>query len=60
MNTRLFYNSDTERPYVGFQLPADQLAALDVARLKLRQSRSEFARQAIAAYLQQIKAAATS
>jgi metal-responsive CopG/Arc/MetJ family transcriptional regulator len=57
VSNRLFYDPDTERPYIGLRLPAEQLSALDAARIKLRQSRSEFARQAINAYLQQIKAA---
>jgi hypothetical protein len=39
-------------------LPADQLQALDQARLDLRLSRSEFSRRAIDAYLRQLQATA--
>jgi len=56
MSDRLFYNPNTRRPYVGLRLPAEQLAALDKARLSLRQSRSEFTRQAIAEHLQRLQA----
>jgi metal-responsive CopG/Arc/MetJ family transcriptional regulator len=56
--SRLFYDPETQRPYVGLRLPAEQLAALDEARVRLRQSRSEFTRQAIAAHLQRLQAAA--
>jgi len=55
---RLFYDPETDRPYVGFRLSAEQLAALDEARIKVRQSRSEFTRQAIAAHLQRLQIAA--
>lgn len=54
--SRLFYDPETARPYIGLRLPAEQLAALDEVRLSLRQSRSEFARQAIAAHLQRLQA----
>ena len=47
-----------ERPFIGFNLPADQLQALDRARLDLRLSRSEFSRRAIDAYLRQLQFAA--
>lgn len=53
--SHLFYNPDTKRPYIGLHLPSEQLAALDEARLSLRQSRSEFARQAIAAHLRRLQ-----
>jgi hypothetical protein len=43
------------RPFIGLKLPAEQLAALDNARIGLRQSRSEFTRQAIAAHLQRLQ-----
>ncbi|MCK1489742.1 ribbon-helix-helix protein, CopG family [Bradyrhizobium sp. 180] len=59
MSTRLFYDPDTARPYVGFKLSAHQLGALDEARLNLRQSRSEFVRQAIEERLQRLQAAAS-
>ncbi|MBR1366356.1 ribbon-helix-helix protein, CopG family [Bradyrhizobium ottawaense] len=57
MSNRLFYDPNTERPYIGVRLPAQQLADLDRARLDLRLSRSEFLRRAIAAQLQQLRAA---
>ena len=56
--SHLFYNPDTNRHYVGFNLPADQLAALDEARTELRLSRSEFMRRAVATHLQRLQAAA--
>jgi metal-responsive CopG/Arc/MetJ family transcriptional regulator len=56
--SHLFYNPDTGRPYIGLRLPAEQLAALDQARIEQRQSRSEFTRQAIAAHLQRLQTAA--
>lgn len=49
----MHFNPDNARSYIGFVLPADQLAALDQARLELRLSRSEFVRRAVAAQLQQ-------
>ncbi|MGY4500541.1 metal-responsive CopG/Arc/MetJ family transcriptional regulator [Bradyrhizobium sp. GM24.11] len=55
---RLFYDPNTARPYVGFRLSAHQLAALDDARLTLRQGRSEFVRQAIEERLQRLRASA--
>jgi hypothetical protein len=55
---RLFYDPENDRPYVGLRLSAEQLAALDEARIKVRQSRSEFTRQAIAAHLQRLQIAA--
>ncbi|MBR0879343.1 ribbon-helix-helix protein, CopG family [Bradyrhizobium liaoningense] len=59
MINRFFYDPDTARPYVGLRLSAHQLGALDEARLNLRQSRSEFVRQAIDDRLQRLQAAAT-
>ncbi|WP_084030607.1 ribbon-helix-helix domain-containing protein [Bradyrhizobium paxllaeri] len=56
--SRLFYDPNTKRPYVGLRLPVEQLAALDEARIKLRQSRSEFTRRAIAEHLQRIQTVA--
>jgi metal-responsive CopG/Arc/MetJ family transcriptional regulator len=53
MSDRLFYDPNTERPYVGVRIPAQQLAELDQARIELRLSRSEFVRRAITAQLQQ-------
>jgi hypothetical protein len=53
--SHLFYDPETTRPYIGLRLPAEQLAALDEARIGLRQSRSEFARQAIAAHLRRLQ-----
>ncbi|MHC2663266.1 ribbon-helix-helix protein, CopG family [Bradyrhizobium diazoefficiens] len=58
MTNRLFYDADTARPHVGFRLSAHQLAALDEARLNLRQGRSEFVRQAIEERLQRLQGAA--
>jgi metal-responsive CopG/Arc/MetJ family transcriptional regulator len=58
MNHRLFYDPNTARPYVGFRLSAHQLGALDEARLRLREGRSEFVRQAIEERLQRLQAAA--
>lgn len=55
--SRLFYDPNTERPYIGLRLPAQQLADLDRARIDLRLSRSEFLRRAITAQLQQLRAA---
>ncbi|MBR0993974.1 ribbon-helix-helix protein, CopG family [Bradyrhizobium japonicum] len=57
MSYRLFYDPNTERPYIGVRLPVQQLADLDRARIDLRLSRSEFLRRAIAAQLQQLHAA---
>jgi metal-responsive CopG/Arc/MetJ family transcriptional regulator len=54
----MHFDPDNARSYVGFNLPADQLAALDQARIELRLSRSQFLRQAVTAYLQQRLAAA--
>jgi len=56
MSNRLFYDPETDRPYIGLRLPGEQLTALDEARLRLRLSRSEFARQAIAAHVQRLRA----
>lgn len=53
----MHFNPGRDRYYVGFHLPADQLAALDQGRIKMRLSRSEFMRQAVTAYLQQRPAA---
>ncbi|WP_422678696.1 ribbon-helix-helix protein, CopG family [Bradyrhizobium ottawaense] len=55
--SRLFYDPEYRRPYIGVRLPAQQLADLDQARIELRLSRSEFLRRAIAAQLQQLHAA---
>jgi hypothetical protein len=41
------FNPDNKRHYVGFNLPANQLSSLDAERIKLRQGRSEFLRQAL-------------
>ncbi|WP_410052716.1 ribbon-helix-helix protein, CopG family [Bradyrhizobium sp. SZCCHNS2006] len=57
--SRLFYDPDTARPYVGFRLSAHQLAALDEARLNLRQGRSEFVRQALEQRLQRLQTTAS-
>lgn len=54
----MHFNPDSERSYVGFHLPADQLAALDKARTEMRLSRSEFMRQVVTAHLQQLRTAA--
>lgn len=54
----MHFNPDRDRNYVGFHLPADQLGALDQARIELRLSRSQFMRQAVTAHLQQLEAAA--
>jgi metal-responsive CopG/Arc/MetJ family transcriptional regulator len=54
----MHFNPDSARSYIGFHLPADQLAALDQARIELRLSRSQFMRQVVTAYLQQRQAAA--
>lgn len=51
------FNPDSIKNYVGFYLPADQLAALDQARIELRLSRSQFMREAVTAHLQQLQAA---
>lgn len=53
----MHFNPDRDRHYVGFHLPADQLAALDQVRIELRLSRSQFVRQAVAAHVQQLQAA---
>ncbi|UQR64294.1 ribbon-helix-helix domain-containing protein [Bradyrhizobium sp. C-145] len=58
MGTHMHFNPDNVRSYVGFQLPADKLAALDQARIEMRLSRSQFMREAVAAYLQQRQATA--
>lgn len=57
MTNRLFYDPGTARPYVGFRLSAHQLAALDEARLNLRQGRSEFVRLVIEERLQRLHGA---
>lgn len=49
----MLFNPDSARSYIGFHLPADQLAALDQARIQLRLSRSEFMRQVVTSHLQQ-------
>ncbi|MET4090586.1 ribbon-helix-helix protein, CopG family [Bradyrhizobium sp. S3.5.5] len=51
---RLFYDPNTARPYIGLRLSAHQLASVDEARLKLRQGRSAFVRDAIAAHLERL------
>ena len=53
----MHFNPDRDRNYVGFHLPADQLAALDQARVELRLSRSQVMRQVVTAYLKQRQAA---
>ncbi|MHC2841714.1 MULTISPECIES: ribbon-helix-helix domain-containing protein [Bradyrhizobium] len=53
MGTYMHFDPDNARSYVGFNLPSDQLAALDRTRVELRLSRSQFLRQALAAYLKQ-------
>ncbi|WP_410053221.1 ribbon-helix-helix protein, CopG family [Bradyrhizobium sp. SZCCHNR1098] len=53
--SHLFYDPDTARPYIGLRLSTHQLGALDEARLKLRQGRSEFVRQAIEERLQRLQ-----
>lgn len=58
MGTYMHFNPDNGRSYVGFVMPADQLAALDEARIELRLSRSEFVRRAVAAQLRQLHSAA--
>ncbi|MFX4883807.1 CopG family transcriptional regulator, partial [Acinetobacter baumannii] len=50
---RMQYDSQNPRSYIGFVLPADQLAAVDQTRTELRLSRSQFLRQAVTAYLEQ-------
>lgn len=54
----MHFNPDSARSYIGFHLPADQLAALDRARIELRLSRSQLMRQVVAAHLQRLQAAA--
>jgi Ribbon-helix-helix protein, copG family len=54
----MHFNPDCTRSYIGFYLPADQLAALDRARIELRLSRSQFMRQVVSMHLQQLLAAA--
>lgn len=53
MGTYMHFNPDAARGYVGFVMPLDQLAELDQVRTELRLSRSQFLRQAVAAYLGQ-------
>lgn len=53
MGTYMHFDPDNARSYVGFNLPSDQLAALDRTRVELRLSRSQFLRQVLAAYLKQ-------
>lgn len=53
MGTYMHFDPSNARGYVGFIMPLDQLAELDQARTELRLSRSQFLRQAVAAYLQQ-------
>ncbi|MGY3369918.1 metal-responsive CopG/Arc/MetJ family transcriptional regulator [Bradyrhizobium sp. GM2.4] len=50
---RMHYDPQNPRSYIGFVLPAAQLAALDRARTDLRLSRSQFLRQAVTAYLRE-------
>jgi metal-responsive CopG/Arc/MetJ family transcriptional regulator len=57
MSNRLFYDADTARPYIGIRLSSHQLASVDEARLKLRQNRSAFVRDAIAAHLERVETA---
>jgi predicted DNA-binding protein len=47
----------SKRTYTGFRLPAEQLTAIDEVRVKLRQSKSQFVRQAIAEHLRRLDAA---
>jgi metal-responsive CopG/Arc/MetJ family transcriptional regulator len=54
----MHFNPDSARSYIGFHLPADQLAALDRARIELRLSRSQFMRQMVNTYLERPRAAA--
>ncbi|MGY2902940.1 metal-responsive CopG/Arc/MetJ family transcriptional regulator [Bradyrhizobium sp. URHC0002] len=54
----MFFNPDSARSYIGFHLPANQLAALDRARIGLRLSRSQFMRQMVTAHLQRLQAVA--
>ena len=54
----MHFNPDSSRSYVGFHLQADQLAALDKARIEMRLSRSEFMREVVSAHLQRLQAAA--
>jgi hypothetical protein len=51
----MHFNPDSARSFVGFHLPADQLAALDNARIELRESRSQFMRRMVAAHLQRLQ-----
>jgi hypothetical protein len=53
----MHFNPDSARSFVGFHLPADQLAELDRARIELRLSRSQFMRRMVASHLQQVQAA---
>lgn len=57
--SRLFYDPNTARPYLGIRLSAHQQASLDEARLNLHQGRSEFVRQALEERLQRLQAAAS-
>ncbi|WP_316181403.1 MULTISPECIES: ribbon-helix-helix domain-containing protein [unclassified Bradyrhizobium] len=50
----MHFNPDRDKNYIGFHLPADQLEALDRARIKLRLSRSQFMREAVTARLLQL------
>jgi hypothetical protein len=54
----MHFNPDSARSYIGFHLPADQLAALDKARIEMRLSRSEFMRGVLTAYLHRLQTAA--
>lgn len=58
MGTYMHFDPDNARSYVGFNLPADQLAALDRARIELRLSRSQFMREAVTAHLRRLGAVA--
>ncbi len=53
----MHFDPDSVRSYIGFHLPADQLASLDKVRIERRLSRSQFMRQLVTAHLQQLQAA---
>ncbi|UPK12190.1 ribbon-helix-helix protein, CopG family [Bradyrhizobium sp. 155] len=53
----MHFNPDSARSYIGFHLPADQLAALDRERVELRLSRSQFMRLIVSVHLQRHQAA---
>jgi metal-responsive CopG/Arc/MetJ family transcriptional regulator len=52
--SRFFYDAESARPYVGLNVARQMLAQIDEARLQLRLSRAEFARRAIAEYLERL------